>query len=214
MLTVAFINVLWTIDKIASKYIPVKMKTQQSSLATDTVEKFLQKPLLLCTFQSMHFKTVTLAAFLKKFRFIFAVLWRCFRRYYKRKRWHRRLVNEAENKEFDAFKSASCFHKIKLPKSLGWQYDHQLQKQFPLFSITSVTKLLNLNTCSYCLLLFLSSPAGTRWKVRYINYSHISNKSSASFADWKEEVVGLAEMTASCWVSCIQRSSARWMDYE
>lgn len=139
---------------------------------------------------------------------------RCFRRYYKRKRWHRRLVNEAENKEFDAFKSASCFHKIKLPKSLGWQYDHQLQKQFPLFSITSVTKLLNLNTCSYCLLLFLSSPAGTRWKVRYINYSHISNKSSASFADWKEEVVGLAEMTASCWVSRIQRSSARWMDYE
>lgn len=66
MLTVAFINVLWTIGKIASKYIPVKMKTQQSSLATDTVEKFLQKPLLLCTFQSMHFKTVTLAAFLKK----------------------------------------------------------------------------------------------------------------------------------------------------
>lgn len=59
-----------------------------------------------------------------------------------------------------------------------------------------MTKLLNLNTCSYCLLLFLSSPAGTRWTVRYINYSHISNKSSASFADWKEEVVGLAEMTA------------------
>ena len=75
MLTVAFINVLWTIGKIASKYIPVKMKTQQSSLATDTVEKFLQKPLLLCTFQSMHFKTVTLAAFLKKSRFIFLVLW-------------------------------------------------------------------------------------------------------------------------------------------
>ena len=42
MLTVAFINVLWTIGKIASKYIPVKMKTQQSSLATDTVEKFFR----------------------------------------------------------------------------------------------------------------------------------------------------------------------------